>query len=146
MATPGKPINDRVAGEIMLNEVFKVVERLNATAGQSMVKTGKRSGNMTFNPKIVVNEDGHKQYTCFVEIYTQQSTDTGQQITMECSGVDVEQFKQTLTTVFTALSGLAKEGYLSDTYTVGLIKPNSEEIEVYAPQVLKPGMYSIKEI
>ncbi|HYT44094.1 MAG TPA: hypothetical protein VEP90_17270 [Methylomirabilota bacterium] len=146
MATPGKPIDDRVAGEIMLNEVFKIVERLNATAGQSMVKTGKRSGNMTFNPKIIVDEDGHKQYTCFVEIYTQQSTDTGQQINMECSGVDVEQFKQALTTVFTALSGLAKEGYLSDTYTVGLIKPNSEEIEVYAPQVLKPGMYSIKEI
>ncbi len=146
MATPGKPIDDRVAGEIMLNEVFKIVERLNATAGQSMVKTGKRSGNMTFNPKIIVDEDGHKQYTCFVEIYTQQSTDTGQQINMECSGVDVEQFKQALTTVFTALSGLAKEGYLSDTYTVGLIKPNSEEIEVYAPQVLKPGMYSLKEI
>jgi hypothetical protein len=146
MATPGKPIDDRVAGEIMLNEVFKVVERLNAAAGPIMVKTGKRSGNMTFNPKIIVNEDGHKQYTCFVEIYTQQSTDTGQQINMECSGVDVEQFKQALTTVFTALSGLAKEGYLSDTYTVGLIKPNSEEIEVYAPQVLKPGMYSIKEI
>jgi len=146
MATPGKPINDRMAGEIMLNEVFKVVERLNATAGQSMVKTGKRSGNMTFSPKIIVSEDGHKQYTCFVEIYTQQSTDTGQQINMECSGVDVEQFKQTLTTAFTTLSGLAKEGYLSDTYTVGLIKPNSEEIEVYAPQVLKPGMYSLKEI
>jgi hypothetical protein len=146
MATPGKPIDDRVAGEIMLNEVFKVVERLNAAAGPIMVKTGKRSGNMTFNPKIIVNEDGHKQYTCFVEIYTQQSTDTGQQMNMECSGVDVGQFKQALTTVFTALSGLAKEGYLSDTYTVGLIKPNSEEIEVYAPQVLKPGMYSIKEI
>jgi len=145
MTTPRKPVSDQVAGEIMLNEVFKVVERLNATAGQSMVKTGKRSGNMTFSPKIIFDEDGHKQYTCFVEIYTKQSTDAGQQINMECSGVDVEQFKQVLTTAFTALSGLAKEGYLSDTYTVGLIKPNSEEIEVYAPEVLKPGMYSLKE-
>jgi hypothetical protein len=145
MAAPQKPLDDRMAGEIMLNEVFKVVERLNATAGQSMVKTGKRTGNMTFSPKIVVDEDGHKQYTCFVEIYTKQSTDAGQQINMECSGEDVEQFKQTLTTVFTALSGLAKEGYVSDTYTVGLVRPNGEESEVYAPQVLKPGMYSLKE-
>jgi hypothetical protein len=145
MATPRKPLNDRMAGEIMLNEVFKVVERLNATAGPSMVTKGARSGNMTFSPKIIVDEDGHKQYTCFVEIYTQQSTDAGQQIDMECSGVDVEQFKQALTTVFTALSGLAKEGYVSDMFTVGLIKPNSEEIEVYAPQALKPGMYSLKE-
>src|SRR5215813_3199346 len=127
MSAPRKPISDQVAGEFMLNEVFKVVERLNATAGQNMVKTGKRSGNMTFSPKIVIDEDGHKQYTCFVEIYTKQSTALGQQINMEFSGVDVEQFKQALTTVFTALSGLAKEGYLSDMYTVGLIKPNSEE-------------------
>jgi len=145
MATPRKPLNDHMAGEIMLNEVFKLVERLNATAGQSMVKAGKRSGSMTFSPKIIVDEDGHKQYACFVEIYTQQSTGTGQQINLECSGMDVEQFKQTLTTVFTALSGLAKEGYVSDTYTVGLINANGEELEVYAPQVLKPGMYSLKE-
>ena len=75
--------------------------------------------------------DGHKQYTCYVEIYTEQSTDTGQQITMECSGEDIGQFKQALTTVFTALCGLAKEGYVSDMFTVGLIKPNGEEIEVY---------------
>lgn len=138
-------MNDRLAGEIMLNEVFKLVERLNATAGQSMVKTGKRRGTMTFSSKIIVDEDGHKQYACFVEIYTEQSTDIGQQINLECSGADVEQFKQTLPTVFTALSGLAKEGYVSDMYTVGLVKANSEEVEVYAPQVLKPGMYSLKE-
>lgn len=37
--------------------------------------------------------DGHNQYTCYVEIYTEQSTDTGQQITMECSGEDIGQFK-----------------------------------------------------
>ena len=145
MVTPRKPLDDRKAGEIMLNEVFKLVERLNATAGQSMVKTGKRSGTMTFSPKIIVDEDGHKQYACFVEIYTEQSTDIGQQINLECSGLDIEQFKQTLGTVFTALSGLAKEGYVSDMYTVGLIKANGEESEVYAPQVLKPGMYSLKE-
>jgi hypothetical protein len=145
MTAPRKPLNDNMAGEIMLNEVFKIVERLNATAGSILVTKGTRIGNMSFSPKIIVDDDGHKQYTCFVEIYTQQSTDTGQQINLECSGVDVEQFKQTLTTVFIALSGLAKEGYVSDTYTVGLIKPNGEEIEVYAPQVLKPGMYSLKE-
>lgn len=146
MATPRKPMSDRAAGEIMLNEVFKVVERLNATAGPGMVTKGKRTGNMTFGPKIIDDGEGYKQYTCYVEIYTEQSTDTGQQITMECSGVDIEQFKQALTTVFTALSGLAKEGYVSDMFTVGLIKPNSEEIEVYAPKVLEPGMYSLNEI
>ena len=41
--------------------------------------------------------DGQKQYTCSVEIYTEQSTDTGQQITMECSGEAIGQFKQALT-------------------------------------------------
>ena len=41
--------------------------------------------------------DGHKQYTCYVEIYTEQSADTGQQITAECSGEDSGQFKQALT-------------------------------------------------
>jgi hypothetical protein len=31
-------------------------------------------------------------------------------------------------------------------FTVGLIKPNGEEIEVYAPQVLESGMYRLNEI
>ena len=146
MAAPRKPLNDRMAGEIMLNAVFNVVERLNALAGPGMVTKGKRAGNMTFGPKILVDEDGHKRYTCYVEIYTEQKSDTEQEISMECGGVDIEQFKQGLATVFTALSGLAKEGYVSDMFTVGLIKPNSEEIEVYAPQKLEPGMYSLKEV
>lgn len=146
MTTPRKPMNDRAAGEIMLNEVFKVVEQLNAVAGPSMVAKGVKSGNMTFNPKIVVDEAGDRQYTCYVEIYTPKSIEAGPQISMEFSGANIEQFKQALTTIFTALSGLAKQGYLSDTFTVGLIKPNSEEIEIYAPKVLEPGMYSLKEI
>lgn len=144
MATPRKPMNDRVAGEIMLNEVFKVVEQLNAAAGPSMAATGRKLGNMTFNPKIVVDEEGHRQYTCDVEIYTPKSIEVGPEINMVLSGDAIEQFKQALTTVFTALSGLAKQGYLSDTFTVGLIKPNGEESEVYAPKVLEPGMYSLK--
>jgi hypothetical protein len=146
MAPPKKPLNDRAAGEIMLTEVFKVVQRLNAAAGPSMVKKGTRSGNMTFNPKIVVDEDGSKHYTCFVEIYTQASSNAGTQMSMEWSSTDIEQFKQALTTLFPALSNLAKEGYLSDTFTVGLITPHGEETEVYAPDVLEPGMYSLKEI
>lgn len=145
MATPRKPMDDRAAGEIMLNEVFKVVQRLNAAAGPSMVKKGTRSGNMTFNPKIVVDEAGDKQYTCFVEIYTPANSKAGTEISMEWSSTAIEEFKQALTTVFTALSGLAKEGYVSDTLTVGLIRPDGEESEVYAPDVLKPGMYSLKE-
>ena len=48
-------------------------------------------------------------------------------------------------TKVTALSGLAKEGYVSDTLTVGLIRSDGEESEVYAPKVLEPGMYSLKE-
>ena len=146
MATPRKPMNDRAAGEIMLNEVFKVVQRLNAAAGPSMVKKGTRSGNMTFNPKIVVDEDGNKQYTCFVEIYTPASSKAGTEISMEWSSTAIEEFKEALTTVFTALSGLAKEGYVSDTLTVGLTRPDGEESEVYAPKVLEPGMYSLKEV
>jgi hypothetical protein len=145
MALPGKPMNDRAAGEIMLNEVFKVVEQLNASAGPGMAKKGVRSGNMTFNPKIVVDEAGDRQYTCYVEIYTPKTMEAGPEISMEWSGGDIEQFKQALTTIFTALSGLAKQGYLSDTLTVGLITPNGEESEVYAPKVLEPGMYSLKE-
>jgi len=140
-----KVMNDRAAGEIMLKEVFNVIERLNATAGPAMALKGTKKGNMTFNPKIVVDEVGCKQYTCYIEIYTPKSVDDGPDITMECSAADVEQFKQTLTTIFTALSGLAKECYISDTYTVGLIKPDSDEVEIYAPAVLEPGMYSLKE-
>ncbi len=145
MATPKKPLNDRAAGEIMLNEVFKVVERLNAAAGSSMAKTGVKSGNMTFNPKIVIDKEGNRQYTCYVEIYTPKSIEAGPEISMEWSGADIEQFKQALTTVSLALVGLAKESYLSDMFTVGLIMPNGEESEVYAPDVLEPGMYSLKE-
>lgn len=145
MAALRKPMNDRTAGEIMLNEVFKVVEQLNANAGPSMAKKGVKSGNMTFNPKIVIDEDGDRQYICEVEIYTPKSIEVGPQISMEFSGADIEQFKQALTTIFTALSSFAKQGYLSDTFTVGLIKPNGEEMEVYAPKVLEPGMYSLKE-
>ena len=139
-------MNDRAAGEIMLSEVFKVVQQLNALAGPSMARSGVRSGNMTFSPKIVVDEEGNREYTCDVEIYTPKSVEVGPQINMLLSGDDIEQFKQALTTVFTALSGLAKQSYLSDTFTVGLIQPNSEEIEVFAPKVLEPGMYSLKEI
>ena len=60
MAPPQKPFNDRAAGEIMLTEVFTTVQRLNAAAGQSMVKRGTRSGNMTFNPKIILADDGSR--------------------------------------------------------------------------------------
>jgi len=145
MAPPQKPFNDRAAGEIMLTEVFTVVQRLNAAAGQSMVKRGTRSGNMTFNPKIILADDGSKHYTCFVEIYTQASSKAGTEMSMEWSSTDIEQFKQALTTLFHALSALAKEGYLSDTFTVGRISPGGEETEVYAPSVLEPGMYSLSE-
>jgi hypothetical protein len=145
MAPPQKPFNDRAAGEIMLTEVFKVVQRLNAAAGPSMVKKGTRSGNMTFNPKIILADDGSKHYTCFVEIYTQASSKAGTEMSMEWSSTDIEQFKQALTTLFHALSALAKEGYLADTFTVGRISPVGEETEVYAPSVLEPGMYSLSE-
>ena len=145
MAPPKNPLNDRAAGEIMLTEVFKVVQRLNAAAGPSMVKKGTRSGNMTFNPKIILADDGSKHYTCFVEIYTQASSKAGTEMSMEWSSTDIEQFKQALTTLFHALSALAKEGYLADTFTVGRISPVGEETEVYAPSVLEPGMYSLSE-
>jgi hypothetical protein len=145
MATPGKPMNDHTAGEIMLTEVFNVVQKLNAAAGPSMVKKGARSGNMTFNPKIIVTEAGDRQYTCVVEIYTPASDKAGTRISMEWSSADTNQFKRAQTILFPALSGLAKEGYLSDTFTVGLITPQGEESEVYAPDVLEPGMYSLKE-
>jgi len=146
MAPPGKPMNDRAAGELMLTEVFIVVQRLNTIAGPSMVKKGTRSGNMTFNPKIITADDGSKHYTCFVEIYTRASSKAGTEISMKWSSTDIEQFKHALTTIFPALSALANEGYLSDTFTVGSISLDGEEIEVYAPDVLEPGMYSLKEI
>src|SRR5437660_10701078 len=130
MAPARKSIPDPAAGEIMFNEVFKIVQQLNALAGPSMVTKGAKSGNMTFNPKIISDEAGKKQYTCYVDIYTPKSVHAGTEIGMEWSSTDLEQFKQALTTVFTALSSLAEQTYLSDTYTVGLIKPNSEEIEV----------------
>jgi hypothetical protein len=145
MATPQRPLNDRAAGEIMLTEIFTIVQRLNAAAGPSMVKKGTRSGNMTFNPKIIFADDGSKHYTCIVEIYTQASNKAVTEIRMEWSSTDIEQFKQALTTLFPALSALAKEGYLSDTFTVGRISPDGEETEVYAPEVLKPGMYNLSE-
>src|SRR5947209_5806635 len=145
MSTPKKPLHDLAAGEMMLTEVFTVVQRLNAAAGQSMVKKGTRSGNMTFNPKIIIADDGSKHFTCFVEIYTQASSKAGTELSMEWSSMDIEQFKQALTTLYPALSALAKEGFLSDTFTVGLINPDGEETEVYAPSVLEPGMYSLSE-
>ena len=146
MTTAKKSPGDREAGEIMLTEVFAVVQRLNAAAGPSMVQKGTRSGNMTFNPRIVIEEDGSKHYTCFVDIYTQGSSKAGTDMSMEWSSTNTEQFKQALAVLFPALSALAKEGYLSDTFTVGQITKNGEEIEVYAPDVLKPGMLSLSEV
>lgn len=145
MAPPKKPVPDRTAGELMLAEIFTTVQRLNAAAGHSMVKKGTRSGNMTFNPKIIVDEAGDKYYTCFVEIYTEVSSTAGTDMSMEWRSADIDQFKQGLITLFPALSALAKEGYLSDTFTVGRIGPDGAETEVYAPSVLEPGMYSLSE-
>ena len=146
MATSKKSPGDREAGEIMLTEVFTVVQRLNAAAGPSIVQKGTRSGNMTFNPRIVINENGSKHYTCFVDIYAQGSSKAGTDMSMEWSSTNTEQFKQALAVLFPALSALAKEGYLSDTFTVGQITKDGEEIEVYAPEVLKPGMLSLSEV
>jgi hypothetical protein len=42
----------------------------------------------------------------------------------------VEQFKVGLTTLLPALSAIAKEGYLSDTFTVGLISADGQETEI----------------
>jgi hypothetical protein len=137
---------DHEAGEIMLNEVFAVVQRLNAAAGPTMVQKGTRTGNMTFNPRIVIDENGGKHYTCFVDIYTQGSSKAGTDINLEWSSTNTDQFKQALKILFPALSALAKEGYLSDTFTVGKISKEGEEIEVYAPEVLQPGMLSLSEV
>lgn len=146
MAASKKSPGDREAGEIMLNEVFAVVQRLNAAAGPTMVQKGTRSGNMTFNPRIVIDENGGKHYTCFVDIYTQGSSKAGTDMSLEWSSTNTEQFKQALKVLSPALSALAKEGYLSDTFTVGKISKEGEEIEVYAPEVLQPGMLSLSEV
>jgi hypothetical protein len=145
MVTPKKSLPDRAAGERMFTEVFAAVQRLNATAGKSMVQKGARAGTMTFNPKIIMSEDGSKRYSCFVEVYTPQSSKAETDMSMEWSSTDVEQFKQALTTLLPALSALAKEGYLSDTFTVGLISPDGQETEIYSPSVLEPGVYSLSE-
>jgi hypothetical protein len=146
MATSKKSPSDHEAGEIMLNEVFAVVQRLNAAAGPAMVQKGTRSGNMTFNPRIVIDESGSKHYLCFIDIYTHSSSKAGTDMSMEWSSINTEQFKQALSVLFPGLSALAKEGFLSDTFTVGQISKDGEEIEVYAPDVLKPGMLSLSEV
>ena len=145
MPTPRKPLPDRAAGEAIFTEVFKNVQQLNATAGPIMVKKGTRSGNMTFRPKIIVEEANERRYTCGVEIYTQASDDAGTEIGLEWSSSDPDQFKQALATVFPALSAFARQGFVSDTFTVGLITPDGEESEVYTPAVLEPGVYSLSE-
>ena len=145
MAPQKKPTPDRTAGEILLTEVFTIIQRLNAVAGKSMVQKGARSGTMTFNPKIILADDGSKQYACFVEIYTPASSKARTEMSVEWKGTDVEQFKNGLTTLLPALSALAKEGYLSDMFTVGLLSPDGQETEIYAPSVLEPGMYSLSE-
>jgi hypothetical protein len=146
MATSKKSPSDREAGEIMLTEVFAVVQRLNATAGPAMVQKGTRSGNMTFNPRIVLDENSIKHYMCYVDIYTQGSSKVGTDMSMEWSSTNTEQFKQALKVLFPALSALATECYLSDTFTVGQISKDGKEIEIYAPNVLKPGMLSLSEV
>jgi hypothetical protein len=146
MAASKKSPGDYEAGETMLSEVFAVVQRLNAAAGPAMVQKGTGSGNMTFNPRIVIEENGSKHYTCFVDIYTQGSSKAGTDMSLEWSSTNTEQFKQALQVLFPALAALAKEGYLSDTFPVGQISKDGEEIEVYAPEVLKPGMLSLSEV
>lgn len=145
MTTPRKPLADQAAGEAIFTEVFKVVQQLNAAAGPVMVKKGSRSGNMTFRPKIIVEEANERRYTCGVEIYTQASDDAGTEIGLEWSSTDPNQFKQALATVVPALSALARQGFVADTFTVGLIAPDGEESEVYTPATLEPGMYSLSE-
>ncbi len=146
MATAKKSIGDREAGAIMLNAVFAEIQRLNAAAGPILVQKGSRSGNITFNPRIVIDENGGKHYTCFIDIYTPNSSKSGTDISMEWSSTNTEQFKQALTVLSPALSALAKEGFLSDTFTVGKISKDGQETEVYSPDVLKPGMLSLSEV
>ncbi len=145
MTTPKKPLADRAAGETIFTEVFKAVQQLNAAAGPVMVKKGSRSGNMTFRPKIIAEEANERRYTCGIEIYTQASDDAGTEIGLEWSSTDPNQFKQALATVIPALSALARQGFVSDTFTVGLITSDGDESEVYAPATLEPGVYSLSE-
>jgi len=145
MPNPKKASSDRAAGEMLFTEIFKLVEQLNTTAGLALAEKGTKSGNMTFSPKIILEEDGKKHYTCSVDIYTPQTAETGPEINMEWDGTSVEQFKKALMTVAIALSSLAREAYIADTYTVALIKQDGEETEIYAPEILEPGMYSIKD-
>ena len=145
MATAKKSLGDREVGEIMLSEIFAEVQRLNAAAGPTLVQKGSRSGNMTFNPRIVIDENGGKHYTCFIDIYTQSSSKAGTEMSIEWSSTNFEQFKQALKVLSPALLALAKEGFLSDTFTVGKISKEGEEIELYAPDELKPGMLSLSE-
>jgi hypothetical protein len=122
------------------------MQRLNAAAGQMLLQKGSRSGNMTFNPRIVIDENGGKRYTCFVDIYTQTSGKAGTDISVEWSSTNTEQFKQALKMLSPALWTLAKEGFLSDTFTVGKISKDGHETEIYAPDALKPGMLSLSEV
>ncbi|HLG75734.1 MAG TPA: hypothetical protein VKX46_04930 [Ktedonobacteraceae bacterium] len=145
MAIPGKPLNDQAAGERLFREVFQLMQKLNATAGPAMAKQGERSGNITFSPKIVIDEDNGRFYTCEIAIYTPESIENGPQIGMEISGISVEQFTQALATISIALTGLAQQRYLSDMFTVGLVDENDEETEIYAPDVLEPGVYSLAD-
>ncbi len=146
MATAKNSLSDREAGEFLLNEVFTLVQRLNAAAGPTIVQKGARSGNMTFNPRIVIDENDNKRYMCLVDIYTQGSSKAGTNMSMECGCTNTEQFKQALKAISPALSALAKEGYLSDTFTVGRISKDGKETEIYAPDTLKPGMLSLSEV
>lgn len=145
MPTPKKSLPDRQAGERMFTQVFATVERLNALAGKSMVQKGVRMGTMTFTPQIIIGEDGNKRYSCFVEIYPREKSKAGIETGIEWNSSDVEQFKEGLSVLLPALTALAKEGYLSDTFTVGLISPDGQETEIYAPTVLEPGVYSLSE-
>lgn len=145
MPTPKKAVPDSQAGEIMLTEVFASVQKLNATAGKSMVEKGGRAGTMIFHPQIILGEDKSKRYACFVEIYLKAPSKAGIEVGMDWNGADVEQFKEGLKTLLPALSALAKEGYLAETFTVARVSPDGEETEVYAPSVLEPGMYSLSE-
>jgi hypothetical protein len=145
MTNSGRLQADRMAGEAIFTEVFKVVQQLNAAAGPVMVKKGGRGGNMTFRPKIIVEETNERRYTCGIEIYTQASDNARTEIGLEWSSTNPEHFKQALATVLPALIALARQGFVSDTFTVGLITPDGGETEVYAPAVLEPGMYSLSE-
>ena len=82
----------------MLNEVFAVVQRLGCATAQprAWYKRVQENGNMTFNPRIVIDENGSKHYTCFVDIYTQGSSKAGTDMSLEWSSTNLQQFKQAL--------------------------------------------------